>query len=180
MPRLLVRAVRDAAPDTGLDAAAFLADRRGRPGRRVPRGVTLPAVRRAATPRARPPAQHAVHLLALRRRPRPFHAVRRFPAREGLHQAALAAAARRAARERADDPLRELRRADRPREGLDLQPLRRRAVDAGYEEDGGDREPARTAGAGAAAAARACAGELDRSWTARRGKMVGVEIWNGN
>src|ERR1043166_5928355 len=159
MPRLLVRAIRDAAPDTGLDAAAFLADRRGRPGRRVPRGgVALPAVRRAATPHARPPAQYAVHLLALRRRPRPFHAIHRFPAREGLHQAALAAATCRAAREREDDPLRELRRADRPREGLDVQPLRRRAVDAGYEEDGGDGAAARAAGAGAAAAARARAG----------------------
>src|ERR1043165_856948 len=81
---------------------------------------------------------------------------------------------------RADDPLRELRRADRPRARLRMRALRRRVVDAGYEEDGGNGEPPHAAGAGVAADPRARAREPDRSRTARHGKMVGVEIWNAN
>src|ERR1043165_9076993 len=81
---------------------------------------------------------------------------------------------------RADDPLRELRRADRPRARLRMRALRRRIVDAGYEEDGGSGEPPHAADAGVAADPRARARDPDRSRTARRGKMVGVEIWNAN
>ena len=102
--------------------------------------AALPTVPVAARPHQRPTAQHAVSVLAVHARARPAHHLVRFPAREALHQAAVGAAAGRAAAARTDDQLLELRRSDRPDHPLVVLALRLADLDAGPEAGrAGDR-----------------------------------------
>src|SRR5438128_750223 len=97
MPCLLVRPLRVAASHAGINAYAFRAHRQvGRlRDTTVPDGITLSGLRPAAATGPRPPAEHRVHLLDLRRRSWALHPLHRFPARERFHQTADTATDRR-------------------------------------------------------------------------------------
>src|SRR5438876_9627866 len=123
-------------------------------------------LRLASASDARPAAQHPVSILALRPRARTVDHLLQFPAREGLHPPALAAATGGAAAEHPDGELLELRRSDRPRHLFVLHALRLARVDAGHEAGGADGDPA-SAGRPARSANRSHVGVAARAREAR-------------
>ena len=136
VPVVLVRRAREPEPDAGVHAGALPRHRRARRRGRRRHGPDLakcPRCRAPAAAHARHAADDAVRVPEVPQRSWPADDVLRLPAREGLHPPAHAAADRRAAAERADGQLLELRRARRSGNRRGLRALRLAAVDARHE-----------------------------------------------